>query len=122
LTTLIAPCGLDCAQCEAYLVSQADDLAGKKALATKWSVEYNAPGMSVESVTCDGCLATSGRLGGYCPMCEIRKCSVEHGFTTCAECADYACEKLVGFFTNARECQVLCVNGLHVKITCPQSE
>jgi hypothetical protein len=98
MTTLIAPCGLDCAKCEAYIHTQANDLAALEALADKWRVEYNAPNMSVKDVTCDGCLATSGRLGSNCYMCEIRQCAVEHAFTTCAQCNEYACEKLTKFF------------------------
>jgi len=101
MITLIAPCGLDCAQCEAYKLTQANDTPGLEALVTRWKVEFNAPDMTVKDVTCDGCLAASGRLGGYCFMCEVRKCAVERGFSTCAECGEYACEKLTGFWQNA---------------------
>lgn len=100
-TTLIAPCGLDCAKCDAYVLTQADDLAGRKALAAKWSVDFNVPNMTVNDVTCDGCLATTGRLGSHCAECNIRACVVEKSFTTCAECDQYACEKLQGFFQMA---------------------
>jgi hypothetical protein len=98
MTTLFAPCGLDCAKCDAYLVTQADDLAGKEALALKWQVEYKVPNVTVMDVKCDGCLATSGRLCVHCAVCEIRRCAVEHDIATCAECESYACEKLQGFF------------------------
>ena len=102
---LIAPCGLDCAQCEAYKLTQADDVTGLEALVVKWKVEFNAPDMTIQDVTCDGCLAASGRVGGYCAMCEIRKCAVERSFATCAKCSDYACEKLQGFWKNAPHAQ-----------------
>jgi hypothetical protein len=101
MTTLIAPCGLDCAQCEAYKLTQANDMAALEALAAKWSIEFNAPGMTVKDVNCDGCLAASGRVGGYCAMCGIRKCAQEHSLATCAGCAEYSCEKLTGFWQNA---------------------
>ena len=101
MSTLIAPCGLDCASCEAYRLTQANDTAGLEALAAKWRVEFNSPEITVQSVTCDGCLAASGRLGGYCGMCGVRKCAVERSLTTCAECGDYACEKLQAFWKNA---------------------
>jgi hypothetical protein len=101
MNTLIAPCGLDCAKCEAYTLTQANDLAGLEALVVKWQVEFNAPGMTVKDVTCDGCLAASGRVGGYCAMCEIRKCAVERGLDTCAPCAEYGCAKLAGLWKNA---------------------
>ena len=105
MTTLIAPCGLDCAQCEAYKLTQANDMAGMEALLVKWRVEYNAPDMTLASVTCDGCLAASGRVGGYCAECPVRKCAMERSFTTCAECGDYACEKLQGFWKMAPHAQ-----------------
>jgi hypothetical protein len=106
MTTLIAPCGLDCAQCEAYLVTQADDLAGKEALAAKWSVDFNVSNMTVQDVTCDGCLATTGRHGSHCGECEIRACAIEHSLATCAQCSDYACNRLQGFFQIAPVAQV----------------
>jgi hypothetical protein len=53
-------------------------------------------------VTCDGCLAFDGRLGGYCSNCPIRACGVEKGVVNCAYCSDYeTCEKLAGFFGQA---------------------
>ena len=100
-TPLIAPCGLDCAQCEAYKLTQANDLVGLEALVAKWKVEFNAPDMTIKDATCDGCLAASGRVGGYCAMCAIRACAVERGLATCAECADYGCEKVAGMWKNA---------------------
>jgi hypothetical protein len=100
-TTLIAPCGLDCAQCDAYKLTLANDQEGLEALAAQWRVEYSAPNMTVADVTCDGCLA-GARHGGYCSACPIRACAVEKSFTTCAECDQYAsCEKLEGFFKMA---------------------
>ncbi|MBN2387452.1 MAG: DUF3795 domain-containing protein [Anaerolineales bacterium] len=105
MTTLIAPCGLDCAQCEAYKLTQVNDLPGLAALVEKWKIEFNAPDMTLESAICDGCLATSGRLGGYCALCEIRKCAVEHRITTCAECREYGCQKLQTFWQGAPQAQ-----------------
>lgn len=97
---IIAYCGLVCSECEAYLLTQANDTEGQEKLLAKWRVEYNAPDMKFEDVICDGCLG-AGRLGGYCGLCEIRACGVERGVTNCAHCTDYACEKLSGFFAMA---------------------
>ncbi len=95
--TLIAACGLDCAQCEAYKLTKAEDREGQEALLAKWRVEYNTPDMPLAAVVCDGCLAGE-RHGGYCSACPIRACAEEKGYSTCAECDQYACEKLQGFF------------------------
>jgi Protein of unknown function (DUF3795) len=96
MTTLIAACGLDCAQCDAYIATQADDLAALAVVAEKWIKEYNAPGLTAENVQCDGCML-EGRKIGHCSECQIRLCALERGMANCAVCPDYACEKLTGF-------------------------
>jgi hypothetical protein len=102
MNLMTAFCGLDCAACEAYLATQANDQAAKERIAAKWRQEFNAPDITTAHVTCDGCLAFNGRLGGYCTMCPIRACGVERKVTNCAYCADYAaCDKLAGFFAQA---------------------
>jgi hypothetical protein len=107
MNQLIAFCGLDCAKCEAYIATQANDEAAKERVAAKWRVEYNAPDTTVASVTCDGCVAVNGRLGGYCPHCPIRACGVGRGLANCAHCADYAtCDKLLGFFKSVPDARV----------------
>jgi hypothetical protein len=81
MNTMIAFCGLNCAACEAYLATQANDLAAQQRVLAKWR---------------------HGRAGGYCSQCPIRACGVERKVTNCAYCADYStCEKLAGFFTQA---------------------
>jgi len=94
---LIAFCGLDCAKCEAYQATQADDLAWKQRVVDQWKAEYNAQ-VDIAGVTCDGCTAISGRWGAHCYDCDIRLCGLERGVTNCAACPDYACEKLESFF------------------------
>jgi hypothetical protein len=98
MNPMIAVCGLDCAKCEGYLATQANDEAAKERVAAKWQKEFNAPGITAAYVTCDGCLAFEGRLGGHCGECEIRACGVARNLPNCAHCPDYAtCEKLAGF-------------------------
>ncbi len=97
---IVAYCGLVCSECEAYVLTQANDRVGLEQLAAKWRVEFNAPDMTVKDVTCDGCLATE-RLGSYCSMCEIRACGMERGVVNCAHCAEYGCEKLDKFLSMA---------------------
>jgi hypothetical protein len=94
--SLIAVCGLDCAACEAYLATQADDEAAKETVAAKWRAEYNSPGITAKTVTCDGCLAASGRLCGHCLECAPRLCAVERGLANCGLCPEYGCEKISG--------------------------
>jgi hypothetical protein len=95
---IIAYCGLVCTDCPAYIATQADDRAALEKVAAQWREEFNAPNITVESVICDGCLGADGRHCSHCAECEIRACGVERGVANCAYCADYACEKLEGFF------------------------
>ncbi|MFZ6026086.1 MAG: DUF3795 domain-containing protein [Chloroflexota bacterium] len=97
MNTLIAACGLDCSKCEAYQATQNNDDFAKERIAAQWRAEYNAPNITIASVTCDGCM-TGERHGGYCAECGIRKCAVERNLPNCAYCNDYACEALEGFF------------------------
>ena len=99
MSTMIVYCGLDCASCEAYKVTLANDQEAMQQLVAKWRQEYNSPDMPLEAVICDGCRGP--RLGGYCSECPIRACATERGFQTCAECPEYGCEKLENFFKMA---------------------
>ena len=99
----IAYCGLVCTDCPAYIATQADDQAALEQVAAQWREEYNVPDITVESVICDGCLGSNGRHCSHCFECEIRACGMDRGVVTCAHCADYACEKLEGFFGFALE-------------------
>ena len=97
MTTFIAACGLDCAKCDAYIATQANDQAALEQIAAKWRVEYNAPGILAANILCDGCMA-GGRTIGHCAECGIRLCALERGVENCAACPDYACEQLSAFF------------------------
>ncbi len=96
METLIAACGLDCAQCEAYIATQADDLLALESVAAKWTREYNAPGLTADNVRCDGCMSERRKVG-HCFECKIRLCAVEHKLDTCASCPEYACDELEKF-------------------------
>jgi hypothetical protein len=96
---IIAYCGLLCTDCPAYSATQADDRAALERVAAEWREEFKAPNITVESVMCDGCLTDDGYKWGHCAECEIRACGQARGVVNCAHCADYACEKLQGFFS-----------------------
>ena len=99
MNQMIACCGIDCAQCEAYLATQADDLATKERVLAEWRIRYNSPRMDLAWVTCDGCTST-GRRSAHCGICHIRACAVEHGVANCAHCPDYSCAKLDAFLAS----------------------
>lgn len=99
---IIAYCGLNCAECPAYLATQSGDPAALEHVAAEWRVAFNAPEITAAGIICDGCLATiGGRLAGYCGMCEIRACALERNMVTCAFCPDYGCARLESFLAQA---------------------
>jgi len=106
MNKMIAYCGLVCTDCPAYIATQADDQAALEKVAAQWREEFNAPDITVEWVICDGCWIGE-RKCGHCFECEIRACAVERGIVNCAHCAEYACDKLKGFFGFAPEAQAV---------------
>ena len=102
MAKMTAFCGLDCARCEGYLATQADDDGQRAEVAREWSARYGAD-IKPEHINCDGC-RSGGREVYYCAdVCEIRKCGVGRGVDNCAGCDEYACEKLEAFFQAAPE-------------------
>ncbi|MBN1483676.1 MAG: DUF3795 domain-containing protein [Chloroflexia bacterium] len=95
---MVAYCGLICTDCPAFVATQADDMEALERVAAQWREEYDAPGITVESVLCDGCLGEQGRKCGHWSECEIRACAMGRGVANCGLCADYACERIEGFF------------------------
>lgn len=105
---MIAYCGLVCTECEAYLATQANDLAKLEELAERARREYGSADATVEGWLCDGCLSTSERKCRYCAVCAIRACGEERGLANCAHCADYAtCDKLDGFISGIPQARAL---------------
>lgn len=98
MNDMIAYCGLVCTECPAYIATQADDRAALERVAAQWREEFNAAGLTAESVICDGCLGTTGRKFGHCSECEIRACAMGRSVINCAHCDDYGCEIITGFF------------------------
>jgi hypothetical protein len=100
MNLLIAACGLDCGQCEAYLATQADDQPALERIAAKWREEYQAPSITAANVACDGCMLGERHVG-YCAQCGVRACAMGRNLDNCAACADYTCKKLEDFFQMA---------------------
>ena len=88
---MIAYCGLDCAECEAYIATQNEDYDALVGLAQKWG-ENHGTYYRPQDIECGGC--RSDRLNEYCNTCGVRGCGLSHGFETCADCRDYPCDKL----------------------------
>ena len=89
----IACCGLDCWTCPGYIATKNDDDELRKQTALRWGSD-EFPVRS-EEINCAGCRNETLRWK-FCQTCQVRACVTGQGFGTCAECADFACEKLEG--------------------------
>lgn len=97
---IIAFCGIDCANCDAFKATQENNSTKRKEVAESWSKEFGHE-IKPEDIICDGCLTKVGKLAKYCQTCEIRKCGIERKVENCAYCSDYSCVKLSKFHENA---------------------
>ncbi len=100
---IIAYCGLICTECPAYIATQANDQTALERVAAQWRESFDAPQITAESITCDGCLQDDGHKCAHCFECQIRACAIERQVANCGHCIDYSCEKLEGFFAFAPE-------------------
>jgi hypothetical protein len=87
---ILAFCGLNCAECEAYVATQAHDAAAIQAVVEKWKVENNLTRLTAESVMCDGCLTASTQVCSYCYECPVRACAQQRGVESCGLCAEFS--------------------------------
>jgi hypothetical protein len=99
---VIAYCGIDCSKCGAYLATAANDDALRAKTSAEWSKAYGVE-IAPETINCTGCKGAGVKFN-YCEnMCDIRKCASERSVDTCADCSDYACDKLKSFQEMAPE-------------------
>jgi len=93
---LIAYCGLDCAQCGAYLAHKNDDNALREKTAAEWKIAHNFD-FTPEMINCTGCKGT-GVLIGHCSECEMRKCAIARGVVNCGTCDEFKTCKTINDF------------------------
>ena len=87
---IVAPCGISCTNCPAYLATQSDDMERLQEIAERWSNEKQI--YEVVDIICDGCF--SDRLHTYCAECEVRACAIDNGYSVCSLCPLYPCDRL----------------------------
>ena len=84
---MIAICGLDCEQCDAYLATVHDDQALRERTARLWS-ELNHVTILPEQISCMGCRAEGVKTVFCDSLCEIRRCALKRGVETCGSCTE----------------------------------
>jgi hypothetical protein len=93
---IIAYCGLDCAECTAYLAHQNNDQALREKTAAEWSKAHNFT-FTPEMINCTSCKGDGVQVG-YCSQCEIRKCAVEKAVVNCGACGEFKTCKTINDF------------------------
>lgn len=83
--SLVAPCGLDCFNCEIH----ADNLTPEFAEAIHAKL-----GVPAEAIACRGCRQQDGRHFHLPEGCATLDCVKAKGVGSCGECADFPCELL----------------------------
>ncbi len=98
----IGACGIVCAECQAYLATQAKDVVALRQCAKTWSEIFHGV-INPDDCLCDGCLSEGGWHGTHCGECEIRTCVIAHGVANCAWCAEFGCERIAAFMQQVPE-------------------
>lgn len=92
---MIAPCGLDCIECPAYVATQENDIDALQKMAAEASAQFGMD-LATDDVKCDGCMS-DGRKIGYCDECGIRACVINRDIPNCAHCPEYGCSVMTAF-------------------------
>jgi hypothetical protein len=102
----LAYCGINCEKCPVFIATSKDDDALRQKTAREWSNLYaeilesfGIHSLKPEDMNCYGCRSNRGLFIG-CAGCQIRKCSQDKGFITCASCDEYeSCNMLNAFYS-----------------------
>ena len=95
---MIAHCGINCAECDAYLAHKNNDQALREKTAAEWKKKHNFE-FTPEMINCTSCKGTGVQVG-YCSQCEIRKCSSGKGLENCGVCNEFkTCKTINDFLT-----------------------
>ena len=93
---LIAYCGLDCAQCDAYKATQNNDQALRVKTAAEWTKAHNF-NFTADMINCTSCKGNGVHVG-HCSECEIRACASGKKVVNCGACADFKTCKTINDF------------------------
>ena len=93
---MISYCGINCAECGAYLAMKNNDQALREKTAAEWTKAHHfnfTPDM-INCVSCKG----NGVQVGHCAECEMRKCGMEKSVVNCGACGDFKTCKTINDF------------------------
>ncbi len=84
---MIGYCGYNCGSCAA----RSEDPAVRQELVDGWRRIFGHQMYTADNVRCDGC-RSDGRVADQ--KCQARPCARDKGVTSCAQCADFICDKM----------------------------
>ena len=93
---IIAYCGLDCADCNAFKATKNNDQALREKTAAEWTKEYGFS-FTPDTINCSSC-KSDGVHVGHCSECEMRKCASGKGVVNCGACSEFKACKAVNDF------------------------
>ena len=93
---MIAYCGLNCAECNAYLATKNNDLALREKTAAEWSQAHGFS-FTPDMINCTSCKGEGVQIG-HCSQCAIRKCAIEKGVVNCGACGEFKACKTINDF------------------------
>ena len=95
---MIGCCGLNCGECPARMAYLTNDDDLRKKTAEEWSELYESQ-ITPEDINCTGCMEEGVKFPHCEQGCEIRKCALARGVSSCGACSEFACDKIEEFFT-----------------------
>ena len=93
---LIAYCGLNCAECGAYVAMRNNDQALREKTAAEWTKMHNH-NFTSDMINCTGCKGDGVQIC-HCSVCDVRKCASEKGVVNCEACSDFKTCKTISDF------------------------
>ena len=92
MAKMMSACGVVCSDCPAYGAA-AKGVAYQQQTVEAWHRIYGLE-EAPENISCGGCLGPNGELFHTSGRCRTRRCWLDNGFSSCAECPDETCETL----------------------------
>ena len=93
---MIAYCGINCDECDAYKATRNNDNELRKKVAAEWTKMFNF-NFVPEMINCSACKGDGVKIGHW-SECEMRKCASGKNLVNCGACSDFKTCKTINDF------------------------